>query len=187
MSELLSVEAFCERQGIDFDPTNIKAVRAVQDASAFVRSYTHQMITFVADDVVVLDGRNRSSLLLPERPVVEVCSVTVISLDATETELETTDYRVDRADILHRLDGGVFCDEPANVSVIYDHGYVSVLESLVAVTYELAAENYVSTGSGAVTSETIGGYSVTYDAASAGTAELPDTIRYVLDCYKDHR
>lgn len=179
-----TLEGFAERRGVDHDPTDLKARRALDDASAFIRGYTGQMITLVPDETFALDGLGRPGLILPQVPVVEICEVSVLEWDASSTTLETTAYRCDRAGILWRMDGDVWPSGPANVIVAYDHGYAEVPAQLAAACYELAAENYVAAGGGAVTQEVIGNYQVTYSEASVGAVELPHGVKLVLDRFR---
>lgn len=184
MEPLGTITAFAERRGVEVDFTDIRAARALQDASAFIRGYTGQTITLVSDESFALDGLGRPGIILPQVPVVEICSVSVLEWDASSTLLEVTDYRVDRSGILWRLDCDYWPVGHANVVVAYDHGYTAVPQDIEAACYELAAENYVSSGSGAVTQETLGNYSVTYDAASVATADLPGSVRSTLNRYR---
>jgi len=179
-----TITAFAERRGVEVDFTDIRAARALQDASAFIRGYTGQAITLVSDESFALDGLGRPGIILPQIPVVEICSVSVLEWDASSTLLEATDYRVDRSGILWRLDCDNWPIGHANVLVSYDHGHAEVPGDLEAACYELAAENYVSSGSGAVSEEVIGNYSVKYDAASVGVAELPATVKNTLNRYR---
>lgn len=184
MTDLGTVQGFAERRGVDFDPTDLRAIRAIQDASAFIRAYTRRQITTVTDETVTLNGSGRDRLVLPEFPVVSVTEVKTLDDDGVETVLETTDYRVDASGILGRIDGWVWPSGIANVVVTYDHGYDTVPADIAAACYELAATNYQSTGGGTVTQESIGSYSVTYDAATVAGAELPELVKAILDNYR---
>jgi hypothetical protein len=182
MDRLGTLQGFAERRGVDFDPTDLKARRALDDASAFIRGYTHQDITLVESEEVALDGNGLTVLLLPQIPVVAVTEVS--TLDADDVATEVTEYRVAEFGRLKRLDGYTWPAGHANVVLTYDHGYSVVPPDIAAVCYELAAENYVATGSGEITQESIGSYSVTYEASSAGTSELPEAISSILNLYR---
>jgi hypothetical protein len=182
VTDLGTLRGFAERRGVDEDPTDLKAIRALADASAFIRGYTHQQITLVEDESFALDGTGRAGLILPQVPVVEICEVS--TLDAENTPTEVTSYRCDRAGILWRMDGYAWPIGHANVVVSYDHGYDVVPADIAGVCYDLAAENYVATGAGEVTGETIGNYQVTYAAESVGTSGLNEYCLRVLESYR---
>jgi len=182
VTDLGTLEGFAERRGVTVDLTDKKALTALEDASAFIRGYTGQVITQVTDDTVALDGTGLATIILPQTPVAGVSEAK--TLDWEDTEYEVTSLRVSRFGILRRMDGYAWPVGMANVVITYDHGWETVPPDIAAVCYDLAAENYVATGGGAVTSLTLGNSSVTYDAATVGSAELPETIRYVLDCYR---
>jgi hypothetical protein len=183
---LLSVRGFAERRGVDEDPTDWKAVRALQDASDFVRQYTSQVITVVEDDSFDLDGPGRPGLLLPQVPVIEVCSVAILDAQGTAgDDLDETAYRVDRAGILWRMDGGVWTAGPANIRVVYDHGYAVVPGDLASACFSLAVENYNALATaGGVTSKQLGSFQVAYDAGAAGGDALDATVQKTLDRYR---
>ncbi len=184
MNLLGTVQGFAERRGVTYDPTDKKAIRALEDASAFIRTYTYQLFDAVTDDEITRDGTDRYGVLLPQLPVTAVSEVATIDEEGTATVLDAITYRADNYGMLWRLDGWVWDFGHANIAVTYDHGYATVPADIAAVCYDLAAENYISTGGGAVTSEQIGNYQVTYDAATVGGAELPDTTRYTLNRYR---
>ena len=82
-------------------------------ASAIIRNYCRQTFDLVENDEVELRGTRRSRLLLPERPVVSVSSVTVDG-DPVDT------YRKVR-DGLWRAEG--WGGEDRLVEVVYTHGF----------------------------------------------------------------
>lgn len=188
MEALGSVRGLAERRGVAFDPTDRRAIRSLDDASAFIRNYTHQTITTVEEDVVALNGTGIVGILLPEIPVVGVTEVSLVTdwaESATPTVLETSTYRVDdRVGLLVRGGCDVWDIGIANVLVTYDHGYATVPEGIASVAYELAATNYVSFGSGVVTQEQILSYQVTYEASTVGQASLPDWCEEILAVYR---
>jgi len=183
MQPLGTLTAFAERRGVEVDFTDVRAARALQDASAYIRGYTGQIFDAVTDDVITREGSGRYKLLLPQLPVTAVTAVSEIDQDGTATVLETTAYRVDAYGMLRRFDSCVWYTD-RDYAITYDHGYDTVPLDIEAACYELAASNYVASGSGAVTQETIGNYAVTYDAASVGVADVPATVKNTLGRYR---
>lgn len=180
-----TVQGFAERRGVDYDPTDLKAIRALDDASAFIRNYTNQEITFVEEDTATLNGNGRYALVLPEVPVVEISTVTVTDWNGDATELEPTDYVMNHG-ILYRVAGGPWPRGRANVVVVYDHGYGTVPLDIASVCYSLAAENYIATGGGVKTSESIGpeNYAYTSDPSTVSTLQISAEHRLVLGRYR---
>ena len=66
MTDLGTLEGFAERRGVTVDLTDKKALTALEDASAFIRGYTGQVITQVTDDTVALDGTGLATIILPQ-------------------------------------------------------------------------------------------------------------------------
>jgi hypothetical protein len=109
---------------------------AVAVVSAFVRSYTRLTITPVSDATAVLQGGPSRRLLLGERPVTAVASVT---LDGAL--LPATDYRWTRAGALYR-DAG-WLDASREVVVVFSYGFAVVPADLEAVV-ETAATRLIA-------------------------------------------
>lgn len=185
MDPLLTLQGFAERRGVAYDPTDLRALRALQDASDFIRTMTGQVFDVVTDDEPSLDGRGRYGLLLPQLPVTAITEVATIDDSSVETILETTVYRPDSAGILWRLDGDVWPWGHANVRVKYTHGYAEVPSDIQGLAAALALANYyVVTTVGGVSSETLGNYAVTYDASAAAAASLDTKQLAILGRYR---
>lgn len=160
---LLSVQGFAERSGRTFDPTDVRVIRALQDASALIRSYTAQTLHFVPDDVVELRGTYSDVLFLPERPVIDI---TAVAMRGWQTSiftdyLEGSWFRRGSQLTMHGGWGG----PRAAVIVTYSHGYAEIPEDLAAVCASIAARG-VRDLAGDMVSETIVDYS--YQLAGAG-------------------
>lgn len=111
--------------GREIDDNDFLANLMSSMASQLVRSYLGQLVHFVDNDVVKLDGTGESrGLILPEMPVVRVNEVIThdISLGDPVT-LDPTTYVVDDAGIVWRVDGGFFPWGHMNITVDYDHGW----------------------------------------------------------------
>ncbi|WP_406157772.1 mobile element protein [Streptomyces canus] len=148
------------------DPKLLYALRA---ASRRFRGQVHHPVTFVADDVVVLDGSGRESLLLPVWPVTAVSAVV---LDGTEL-VEGTDYNWSDAGILRRLGCLHWPDRLRCLQVTYSHGWNGWSEIpgdiQEAVLERAEAGLTIPVG---VQSKAVGGQSVTFGAqAAAGATE----------------
>lgn len=204
MTSLATVQDLAERMGTQFDPTNLRAIRALEDASALVQGYTNRSFGLVEDEEVVLHGSGTQTLLLPEFPVLEVTDVTLLDSDGTMTTLvfwgagpwggatnPSIYYRlVAQQGILVRVD----CIWPkgyANVLVTYTHGYAVIPDGIKAATCEIAARLEATTASvgssGLVTSETVGNYSVTYGDTGGGAVDssgLTADERAMLDPFR---
>jgi hypothetical protein len=94
-------------------------------ASQAVRSYVNQMISFVNDDEVNIDGSGSDSLLVPQIPVVRVNSVTTHDRWlGNETLLEDDDFVIDAEHgILWRVDQECWPRGHKNIALDYDHGW----------------------------------------------------------------
>ena len=103
----------------------------LEAASAIIRNHCRQTFDLVEDDEVELRGTGKCRLLLPERPVVSVSSVTVGGV-------ETTDFARVR-DGLWRQGG--WGGESTLIQVVYTHGFAEntpTMETLKAVCLQVA-------------------------------------------------
>ena len=131
----------------------------LESASAIIRNHCRQTFDLVEDDEVELRGTARSRLLLPERPVVSVASVT---LDGDT--LGADSYSRVR-DGLWRQNG--WGDESTLVQVTYTHGFAEgtpAMETLKAVCLQVAAR-------AAANPQSFGGFDI--DGLSASGLSAP--------------
>lgn len=174
---------YLDRTGADLSVAEAdRVVQLLDDATALIQRLTGQTISAVSNDTVTWVETRGVVLKLPQEPVTAVDSVTVDgSLWASTAYMWTpsgflrpTGYRARR-----------WC---GTVVVQYDHGYTTIPDELKALTIDIArGELSEVTASGAVTSEAIGTYRVTYDAGgttSSGRQVLPDKAQVILDSYK---
>ncbi|MFJ4322250.1 mobile element protein [Streptomyces tricolor] len=148
------------------DPQLLYALRA---ATRRFRGQVHHPVTFVADDVVLLDGNGRQSLLLPVWPTTAVSSVL---LDGAELS-EGVDYSWSDAGILRRLGGLHWPNRLRCLQVTYSHGWNGLAEVpgdiQEAILERAEAAFTIPVG---VQSKAVGGQSVTFGAqAAAGATE----------------
>lgn len=145
-------------------------------ATAVVQAATGQRLVAVCDDTLVLDlddDAHTKELLLPEQPVTGITAVWI-------NEAPVSDYTVRYArGALWRACGwraqvqNWRC-EPVTVTVTYDHGYPRRHHGLqLARSACLMLAASVATGTSGITSESIGDYSVTYQAMTERLDSAP--------------
>lgn len=111
-----------------------RATALLADASDLVRAAAKQTITRVADDVLVIPGRWADRILLPERPVISVSSVTAAFYDGTAIDLPPEGYYVDRDELVRYAfpiglmrhfftTGNGWLGEGYRLTITYTHGY----------------------------------------------------------------
>ncbi|MGW4300424.1 mobile element protein [Streptomyces sp. NPDC004646] len=143
------------------DPQMLYALRA---ASRRFRGQVGHRVTFVADDVVWLDGVGRTSLLLPVWPTT---AVTEVLLDG-QALTEGSDYAWSESGILRRLGCLHWPDRLRCLRVTYSHGFAESPEDVQEVVAERAeAALTIPVG---VQSKAVGGQSVTFGAQAASGA-----------------
>lgn len=196
---LASLEDFAFERGVAFDPTDIAAISALEQASDLIRSLVDQNLNgVVTDDEVALNGNGTRSLLLPQLPVLAVSAVsTVWDWDDTPVDLVVdTDYKLDVVTgILWRDRWSVWPVGVMNVNVTYDHGYIlppdeaaTLPMDIQGLCKEIAGRMMSSAESGGqvVRAEQIGTYRISYDA-SAALNQLTDEDYAVLHHYRRHQ
>lgn len=172
---------------------------ALRRASARVRRYTGQDISFVANDTIEVPGGLRV-LAVPQRPLVvddthPLTVVEIAGIDGVELPaLEGRDF-MRLGDELTRghpwqaptrlmgwpwgLPSGVWAPK---VRLTYSHGYTEIPDDIMDVVLDLASLN-LSNPFG-LRSETVGGESVTYATETIGNATLTKDHRAELRPYR---
>lgn len=180
------------------------ATLSLNAAMASVRKFVGQEITFRADDEVELDGTGKDSLLLPQRPVRKLTTVTE---DGGDVDLATL---LLRDDMLFKRSswttwGTTWSYGRGNVKVKYDHGWdvgdetssaggdpeFQVPADIVLITLGVGRRAYNDGGEFAddVAGETIGNYSYT-EAATAAVLEAAKLLggeKMILEMYRAKR
>lgn len=189
MADLATLEDVAVRLGRAADPSDVKMVENLAAASSLVRIAIGQRLTFVADEKIALSGSGRPELLLPQRPVVEVATVSIV--DDRDVETAVTDYRVGYSDAqLFRLNDDVWPVGFLNVRITYSHGYslpgetitdppASIDQMPPAIrdyVASLAARLYQLVDGRPVIAETLGGYSYQVAAEGAGVPTSGEII-----------
>ncbi|CUW29696.1 MULTISPECIES: hypothetical protein [Streptomyces] len=150
-------------------PDDPKLLYELRAATRRFRGQVHHPVTYVPEDVVVLDGNGRESLLLPVWPTTAVSSVL---LDGVELA-EGTDYSWSDAGILRRLGGLLWPNRLRCLQVTYSHGW-NGLDQVPGDIQEAVLERAEAsfTIPVGVQSKAVGGQSVTFGAqAAAGATE----------------
>jgi len=151
----------------------IQAEIFLEIVSAGIRGWTRQDIDLVEDDVVVLAATGDWELELPQRPVVDVASVTV----GATVLAAGSGYRL-AGDKLYRTSGGWVGGPDGLITVEYTHGYETIPRDIWGVTLQQAAQMLENPLGYA--SEGIGTYNVTY----ADNADEPGGPMFGLSRYR---
>lgn len=146
------------KQTVDADLAGI----AVDSACQIVRDALGQNIDLVAGDVVDLDSPGTEVLLLPERPVTAVASITLT--DGSSPLTLGTDVVLDKElnALVMKSTGRRFLKGRQLYRVTYTHGLATVPSSVRIVALNLAARIYDQQ---LVKQESVGGYQAVYAAS----------------------
>lgn len=145
------------------DPKLLAALRA---ASRRFRGQVGHRVNLVENDVVVLDGNGRESLLLPVWPTRSVAEVLLDDQELTEG----SDFAWSDAGILRRLGCRRWPDRLRCLQVTYTHGWPwdEMPEDIQEAVLERAEAGFtIPVG---VQSKAVGGQSVTFGAQAASGA-----------------
>lgn len=182
-----------DRMGRDLTPEEQRKANAMLlDASAVIRAYTYRDFT-LGTATTRLRPRGYK-ILLPQRPVVSVQSVSlVISFGPTEFITPTPAWSFVGGSEIYLLNPEVVYNGPAfnfddgNVfaEVSYTHGYAEIPYDIVAVCANLVLRNFTIPGGGMVDLETVGPYTVRYaNFAGGGPLALSGGDRDILNKYR---
>lgn len=167
-----------DRLRVAFDAAEqVQAAALLDAATALIKAEADQTIEQVANDSVALDGTGGRRVVLPEWPVTSVASVTVDG----DALVFADDYQWTVRGVLLRV-GAVWPCDIGNIAVVYTHGYPATPPVLSTVCVEMSARAWSTPASGAVTQESIGSYSVSYDTAGEAVTglELKESERRVV-------
>ncbi|MFE9935852.1 mobile element protein [Streptomyces hirsutus] len=141
-----------------------KLLSALRSATRRFRGQVGHRVHFVEDDVVMLDGNGRESILLPVWPTTAVAEVLLDGQALTEG----TDYSWSQAGILRRLGCLRWPDRLRCLQTTYSHGWPEIPEDIQEVVLERAEAGFtIPVG---VQSKAVGGQSVTFGAQAASGA-----------------
>lgn len=155
------------------DVDTASAILAIEVATAVVQAAAGQRIVRATSTDLVIWGGTDSVLLLPERPVVSVASVSYGGSALTEGTASGT-WRLTRDGIWRDVGWTELAGEPSPVTVTWTHGYLTDDQGIQlgrGVTLSLARGLF--TNPDGVTREQIDDYAVAYAEASASLAAQP--------------
>lgn len=119
------------------------ADEALAESSQIVRSYLGQDLDLVGNEVVLLNGTGKASLILPQVPIVGLDLVRVADDNGTLLALAPADYYLEpKAGILWRTLGAVWPAGRGNVEATVDHGYAACPADIRAVVMSVAMRLY---------------------------------------------
>lgn len=153
--------------------------RLLDLASDVVRAFTGQTFDFVTNDMVIVrvgDG----DLILPQRPVTAVTSVTI-----NGAALNVAEYRWNSTGRLYRMPFGWFGYElpwyGLEASVTYSHGYLSPPDWLAAIVSNMVATALATPAeSRALNLERVGNYEVRYRDTPDSLLTIPPSAKTLL-------
>ncbi|MFB4280844.1 hypothetical protein ACBJ59_36530 [Nonomuraea sp. MTCD27] len=171
------LEAYLQR-----DIPTEQAEVSLRIASAVVRGFTGQQITFVAGDTMVLEGGG-SVVVLPQRPV-------VVDVDNPIEVVELAEYGGGNLDGTDGVTYTRFQDQlqrycgtwSPRVQVTYSHGYATVPGDVLAAVLDIAGRSL--TNPSGLRSVTIDDYSRTYASETFGGASLSEANKLTLANYR---
>lgn len=148
-----------------------KLLAALGAASSRFRGAVRHHVTHVVDDVLLLDGGGRESILLPAAPVT---AVTAVELDSALL-IEGTDYAWSEDGFLRRLGGAWWPDRLRCLQVTYSHGHTEPPEDVAEVVVDLARTLYALRPG--VQTLQVGGITTTFGAqAAVGVSQQWSTV-----------
>lgn len=140
-------------------------------AGGEVRAATGNDFTLTRDDVVLLDGKGSTVLLLPQAPVLDVLELVEAPGRSIEAilagpETDRPAYEWNEDGILRRIDGKIFERRFRYYRATTDHGYLTTPDPVRGVVVRCAARAYENPEG--TRQETLGRYSYTLAGEQAG-------------------
>ena len=176
MAQFATAAELAARLGVTFaGDEGSRATALLTLASGLIQQEARQTIELVTDDVLTIRGTRERKLLLPERPVVSVSSITLGG-----SAVSSDSYYID-GDHLVRGSGGDFLSDfsggygsaASPLVITYTHGYATIPDAIKAICIEAVVRVWVNPGS--VAREAYGSESVVYPVQ--GMALTPDERR----------
>lgn len=169
---VLDIEHFLQ-QAVPADKVDA-ANRAITEATAAIKNYTHQVLEAAAGETITLDCAGGARLFLPELPVTALTSV----IEDGELLVVDDDYKLGQHGILHRI--GDYWERGIQIiEITYDHGYAVIPDDIVSIATRAASRAYQAGlraeemgGVPGITATTLGDYSVTFGGEGAGEGVL---------------
>ena len=174
MTQFATAQELADRLETEFSAADeSRADGLLTRVSGLVQAEARQVIERVEDDEFVFYGIRETSVLLPERPVVSVSSVTI---DGEPLEVNWT---LDGDHLVHRFGWPL----QARVVVTYTHGYEPVPDAIKEVVLGAVVRGWVNPGN--VMSERLGQAQMTYAVQGSPpgmmlTTDERRTVRHVV-------
>jgi hypothetical protein len=161
-----TIEGYQLHTGVVVPDSDVPRVdMAIKLAAAYVQRMSAQRIEQVADDEAVFDGNGNRILFMPQRPVTNVSEVTVDG----DVWVVGTDYDwSERRGTIHALGRRRWPVGQRNIAITYTHGYAEMPVDIQGLVYGLAQRAIDNPTGIAIRSETLGSYSVAYEALIGG-------------------
>lgn len=168
-----------------------KADALLRDASAVVRAYTRREFT-LGTTVDRLRPRGYK-IVLPQRPVVEVRSVSAVQSFGTMLTITPLAFwswagghEVILGDPSLVINGPTIDYSDRNVwaEVDYSFGFAEIPDDVIAVTANIVVKALSMPQSGLVDMQTVGPYTVRYAGVNNGPLSLTEPDREVLNRYR---
>lgn len=165
---------------VEISPVDVIARLALAAATSMIQDYTDQLIAYVEDETVILDGSGNNTMLLPELPVTSVSLVIQDSdtsfpktlLDQSNGSNAEYTFVGGRKGMLIRRKGrfvsygddqtaqyGCWPGRRQSVTVTYTHGYPVIPAELQLLCVTVASRAWAQDGA---TQETVGTYIAQY-------------------------
>ena len=163
------------------DPT---ALLMLDIASGMVRDYLQTDLDHTVDDVHVLDPEEGAFVTLGESPILEISKLEIYD-GTTWTVVPKTEYVASpRLGIVSAVKTSMitFPKRPETWRVTFTHGFETIPPTIVGVVLGIAARFF--TAPDGITSESLGGYSVSYAGPGEGFTKMEQTA---LARYKNPR
>lgn len=166
----------------------VSAERALKEATATIRNYCRQTISLVGNDEIVIHPFGSWRIFLPELPVL---AVSLVEQDGELLDAEN--YIWNQNGIIVRYPPARWADGNKTVRVVYDHGYETIPDDIVAVCTRAAARAFQAglraaetAGTPGVASKSLGDFSVSYQSEGAAEGVSgASAARFLLMSEKD--
>ena len=144
---------------------------ALEIASDAIRTFTRQTLSRVDLDELVLDANGVFELWLPERPVIDVASITIGGSVVSPASYEWNRSGRIRfpAGLGYLGEHGYLVAATQQATIIYSHGFDPMRGDIRGIALDMVMAAVELPGASGVTQEQIGNYSVTFNNQKAST------------------
>jgi hypothetical protein len=163
-----------DRLGVEFTAEEeVRADSLLTRASGLAQTAARQTLELVEDEELTIRGSRESTILLPQRPVVSVASVT-----RAGTLVDADSWYLDGDELVRRAGWGGARD---TVVIVYTHGFDPIPDTVKEIVLGAAVRVWVNPGG--VMSERLGQVQMTYamQGTPPGMLLTPDERRALRD------